>query len=124
MSRRVLVADDDQLFCKLLQYTLEQAGVDWMVDTVSTGRQAVEAIDQTAPDLLILDLKMPDGDGFVVLEERRSRQQDFPVIVVSHLLDDDRRQRCEDLGALQCMHKMQLRMPDLLVMMQRTLSVA
>ncbi len=124
MSRRILIADDDLLFSKLLQYTLEQAGIDWLVETVTTGRQALEAMDRGTPDLMLLDLKMPDGDGFSVLQERRAKQQSFPVLVVTHMVAPEHEKQCQELGATSFIRKTQMRMPDLVVTMQRTLSVA
>lgn len=121
MSRRVLVADDDPLFCKLLQFTLEQMGLDWDIVTAGTGKETLEQLGVGAFDLLVLDLKMPDGDGYSVLQ---ARSAGCPVVVVTHLSDDDHEHRCAELGAAGFLRKSRLRMADVIGAMQRHLQAA
>lgn len=121
MARRILVADDDSLFCKLLQYTLEQMELDWDVRTTATGREVLAAIGESQPDLLLLDLKMPDGDGFSVLEQRRAQGHTYPVVVVSHLPTEENETRCTELGARRFVPKMRMRMADIIDVIAREL---
>lgn len=124
MSRRILVADDDSLFCKLLQYTVEQTGFDWEIVAASSGREALMAMEKQEPDLLLLDLRMADGDGYSVLEDRRSKGKNYPVVVVTHLASDEHEQRCLELGARSLVKKVHMRIGDMVEVIERELSAA
>jgi signal transduction histidine kinase/DNA-binding LacI/PurR family transcriptional regulator/DNA-binding response OmpR family regulator len=82
-ERVVLVVDDDpgilDLHCRLV----EQAGCQAV--RARNGRAALEILEYTQPDLILLDLMMPEVDGFAVLEVLRAREttRDIPVIVLT-----------------------------------------
>ena len=63
---RVLIVDDDPDIRRLVSYNLSQAGFD--IATAGTGRQALETVQKQPPDLIILDLMLPDVDGMEVLQ--------------------------------------------------------
>ena len=77
----VLVVDDDLAIQRLLKAVLTSEG--FAVRCVDDGVQALDAIDEAQPDLLILDLQMPVMDGRALLLELRRREQDFPVLIIS-----------------------------------------
>jgi CheY-like chemotaxis protein len=83
--RRVLVVDDEAEVLKLWTRTLRVYDRAIEVVTVSSGRQALDALEGSAPDLVLLDVAMPDMDGWQVLDRIRQddRKRDIPVIVVS-----------------------------------------
>lgn len=95
----ILVADDNLLNRSLLSRFLKNQG--YRVLTAEHGRMAVELLNQQPVDLLLLDLNMPDMDGFEVLHYIRQldRFQNLPVIVVSALSDIDLIARSIQLGA-------------------------
>jgi CheY-like chemotaxis protein len=66
----VLVVDDDPVCRELVREAL--AGKDLQVLEASHGRQALELIEQTRPDLVLLDIQMPSSSGYKVLEHIRS----------------------------------------------------
>jgi len=76
----VLVVDDEPQIRRALRTTLEANG--WEVRTVGTGEEGVLSVAGGAPDLLLLDLGLPDLDGTEVLRRIRSFS-DVPVIVLS-----------------------------------------
>jgi CheY-like chemotaxis protein len=80
-TTRLLVVDDDLLVHDLVVQLLEGEAYD--VQTASDGREALAAISRRRPDVILLDLLMPQMDGFGVLEEMRQDPQlrDIPVIV-------------------------------------------
>lgn len=82
---RVLVADDDHLIAKLLKLELGQKGFD--VVTAYNGNQALKIINSSVsvPDIVLLDINMPEMNGFDVLEKMKARKdtKDLPVIVIS-----------------------------------------
>lgn len=77
---RVLVVDDDSHLLKALRITLQAHGYD--VDTASDGGTCLSAASRRPPDVMILDLGLPDRDGADVLRELR-RWSGLPVLVLS-----------------------------------------
>jgi two-component system KDP operon response regulator KdpE len=77
---RVLVVDDDPHLLKALRITLQAHG--YTVDTASDGGAALRAASHRPPDVMILDLGLPDLDGAEVLRELR-RWSNLPVLVLS-----------------------------------------
>lgn len=76
---RVVIADDHGLICEGLRMVLERGGME-VVGVASTGRQAVELTAAAQPDVLILDIRMPDMDGLEALAE--VKRQGLPASVV------------------------------------------
>jgi DNA-binding NarL/FixJ family response regulator len=76
---RVVIADDHGLICEGLRMVLERGGME-VVGVASTGRQAVELAATTKPEVLILDIRMPDMDGLEALAEVKN--QGLPVSVI------------------------------------------
>ena len=92
--RSILLVEDDESAREFMQGTLEEAGCAVVV--AGNGRQALERLAQTQPDLIVLDLMMPEMDGFELLGILRGRPdwQTIPVIVVTArdlTIDDHRR---------------------------------
>lgn len=79
-SSRILLVDDEVSIQRTVVPLLRSRGYD--VQGATTGRLALEAIDAQPPDLVILDLGLPDIDGMQVCSEIRSRS-DVPIIVLS-----------------------------------------
>ncbi len=77
---RVLVVDDDEAIRAMLQDMMAEAG--YQTEIVVDGQDAIERLKQAWPDLIILDLLMPNVDGFTVLEWIRIEQgnRDIPII--------------------------------------------
>lgn len=97
--RLVLVVDDDPLITRLLETRL--AAPDRRVVTASSIEQARDVFAHTTPDLILLDLFLPDGDGRTLLGELRhdERTATVPVLVVSAASGDGARVECRALGA-------------------------
>jgi adenylate cyclase len=96
---RLLVADDNKVNRLLLTRSLEQQGHS--VATAENGRIALEMIRREPFDLLLLDMEMPEMDGFQVLEQLKNDLQlrDLPVLVTSSLEGIESVVRCIELGA-------------------------
>jgi signal transduction histidine kinase/CheY-like chemotaxis protein len=77
----VVVVDDDPLALKLVRSTLEPLG--WEVHTCAGGQQAADVVRAVSPSVVVMDLLMPQVDGFAVIDELRpERDSDGPPIVV------------------------------------------
>lgn len=84
--KKVLVADDDRDIILALQIRLEAAGYEIL--TAMDGRSAIDMIRNKRPDLAILDINMPEGNAFTVLDEMR--ETGFPELPVIFLTADTR----------------------------------
>lgn len=99
MSRsapRVLVVDDEPAIVTVLRSTLTAAGYD--VLTAATGGQAIQAAATLAPNVVLLDLGLPDLDGKEVIRQLR-QWSNAPILVLSARHDQDERIAALDLGA-------------------------
>ena len=96
---RLLVVDDNKVNRLLLTRSLELQGHG--VDSAENGRVALEMLRRGGFDLVLLDMEMPEMDGFAVLEQmmRDLQLRDLPVIVTSSLEGIDNIVRCIELGA-------------------------
>ena len=96
---RLLVVDDNKVNRLLLARSLELHGHG--VDSAENGRVALEMLRSEGFDLVLLDMEMPEMDGFTVLEQMMADLQlrDLPVIVTSSLEGIDNIVRCIELGA-------------------------
>ena len=77
---RVLIVDDDPDIIRLVSYNLMQAGFE--VVTAGTGRQALEIAERQPPDLIILDLMLPDVDGMEVCRSLRAHELSTHVPII------------------------------------------
>ena len=78
---RLLVVDDEATILELLSGSLRLAGFE--VVTAASGTEAVRAAASSRPDLVLLDVMMPDGDGFEALRRMRSGGAEVPVIFLT-----------------------------------------
>jgi threonine synthase len=94
---RIAIVDDTPDARRLIRRILQSTG-DYTIFEATNGREAIELVRQELPDLIILDLMMPEVDGFTVLDELKSQPEtaSIPVIVVtakSLTADENRRLR-------------------------------
>ena len=92
----VLAVDDDPAILRTLSINLRARGYD--VETAGDGRSALQIVDERMPDVVILDLGLPDVDGVAVLRRLRSFT-DVPVVVLSARHGSDDKVEALDLGA-------------------------
>jgi two-component system, OmpR family, response regulator len=78
---RLLVVDDEETILELLSGSLRFAGFE--VQTAASGAEALRAAAASRPDLVLLDVMMPAGDGFEVVRRMRSSGPDVPVIFLT-----------------------------------------
>lgn len=78
---KILAVDDDKDILKVLKANLELH--DYEVDTADTWAGAQEILDGIRPDLIILDVMLPDGDGMEICRELRSDMPEVPVIMLT-----------------------------------------
>jgi class 3 adenylate cyclase len=95
----ILVVDDDEGNREILARRLRRQG--YRVAVAAGGRQALETLGTTAVDLVLLDVMMPDMDGYAVLQRLKgdARLRDIPVLMISALDEIASVVRCIELGA-------------------------
>jgi DNA-binding NtrC family response regulator len=80
-SRAILLVEDTPSLARLYSQYLEGEGLT--VSTVSTGKEALKELAEDLPDLVLLDLRLPDMDGLEILREIRSREMPCDVVVIT-----------------------------------------
>lgn len=85
MSKQVLVVDDDAHIREVVRFALEKAGM--RVVEAANGREALAQVSQQTPDLVILDIMMPEMDGLETCREIR-KTSDLPILFLSSRDDE------------------------------------
>src|SRR5687767_15811986 len=102
MTLRVLIVDDEEIARQRLRRLLAREDDVEIVGEASDGVHAVESIRSLAPDLVFLDVQMPEVDGFAVLERLRPQLAPAVVFVTAH---DDYALRAFDVHAVDYLRK-------------------
>ena len=79
---RVLIIDDHALFRVGLQGLLEQRGIE-VADAVASGIEGLQRAEELRPDIVLLDLRMPDMGGLEVLKKLRENEPGIPVVMLT-----------------------------------------
>ena len=94
---KVLVVDDEPAIRRFLRTSLTAQG--YQVDEAENSAAASNRLRRNAHDVLVLDLGLPDGDGFDIIERVRGQGSTVPIIVLSARSDETGKVRALDLGA-------------------------
>jgi len=100
---KILVIDDERSIQHLLHAFFSQKGYD--VVLAENGPRGLELLRQEQPDVIVLDLNMPEMNGLTVLRHIRSLNRDQPVIVFSGAWTPEREQQVQTLGVSAIIHK-------------------
>jgi DNA-binding response OmpR family regulator len=90
---RILVVDDDLANSRMVQFLLSEQG--YQVDTVDNARGALAMVERQPPDLMLLDVNLPQLSGFEIYQRLRERNYDIPAIFVT--AKDDLEDRLQGL---------------------------
>jgi DNA-binding NarL/FixJ family response regulator len=96
---KVVIADDHRLMLKGVRRALETADDIEIVGEARTGAEVLPLVHQTDPDLVLLDIRMPELDGFGCLDRLRKQFPDVKVVVLSVFSDPENIQRALARGA-------------------------
>jgi len=106
MAIRVLIVDDTDHVRAMLVQMLTLDGFN-VVGNASSGPQAIEMIDGSDPDIVIMDLKMPGMDGITATELMREKIPTTPVVLYTAYLDDAIEARAHAAGVTACIGKVE-----------------
>ncbi len=113
MSKKIIIVEDDTFLQGLVAGKLSKEG--FAIISITDGADANEKIEQEAPDLLLLDLTVPNVDGFAILEKVRTTEavKATPVIIFSNLGEDKDINHAKELGATDFMIKSNFTLDEL-----------
>jgi len=80
MRKRILIVEDDRSFATVLNFLFKGEG--YKVDVVHTGASALDQIHKKTPDMVILDVNLPDINGFKLCEAIKARQDTVAIPVI------------------------------------------
>ena len=96
MAKNILVVDDEKRILSLLQAYLEQQG--FLVTTATNGKEAIFIARHEKPDLIILDIMMPEMDGYEFMRQHR-KERETPIILLTAKVEEDDKVIGLELGA-------------------------
>ncbi|OYD08396.1 response regulator transcription factor [Paludifilum halophilum] len=103
MDKKVLVVDDEPSIVKLVQFNLEKEGYQVVVAT--DGQRALSKVKQEKPDLVVLDLMLPEVDGLEVCKQLRRENRQLPILMLTAKTEEFDKVLGLELGADDYMTK-------------------
>lgn len=123
-NKKILLVEDDEFLHSLLVKKLTQVGYE--VISAMDGEQALEMVEKSKPDLILLDIILPGIDGFEVAEKIKANNnrviREVPIIVLSNLGQKEDIQRALSLGVTDYMIKANFTSEEILDKIQKVLS--
>ena len=97
-NKTVLIAEDGVTISKMLKFLFMSKGCN--VSSAKNGIDALEILEKESPDIILLDLKMPEMDGFEFYErlKKDDKNKDIPVIVLSAFKEEKQKERLKSMG--------------------------
>lgn len=100
---KILVIDDDSSMCETLEMYLTEEGYE--VVTAGTGTEGLKKYREDPTNVVILDIRLPDIDGFTVLKNLKKENDDVKVIMITAFHEMDSRMRASEAGAFAYIKK-------------------
>lgn len=99
MAKKILIIEDEELLYNLLRKKLTDEGYD--VSVSEDGQKGLDSMRENIPDLVLLDIVMPNKDGFEVMEEMQKddKLKNIPIIIISNSGQPVEIDRAKDSGA-------------------------
>ena len=86
--KKILVVDDEKDFLFTMEYWLKSNGYE--VKAVTNGKQALEELKIFKPNVILLDINMPEMDGVETLKQIRKMDKDVPVVIITAYIGEER----------------------------------
>ena len=113
-GKKVMIIEDDRFLSSLIKARLEKDGLE--VKQAFDGEEAIQALKQSKPDLVVLDLIMPRVTGFEVLEaiSLDPALHKIPIVILSNLAQDSDVAKAKSLGATEYFVKVRVSIDDVI----------
>lgn len=97
---KILIVEDDRYISKMYQLKLSLEG--YTVEVAENGREGVDKIKAFGPEIILLDILMPELDGFEVLKIVKAEEatKNIPILIMSNLGQEDHIQKGMEMGAI------------------------
>lgn len=105
MNKKILIIEDETALLYALSAALNVEGLETL--TATNGKEGLTLARSSKPNLIVLDLRLPEVDGFQVLEDLKKNEEtkQIPVVIVTNLGEKDTEDRCKKLGAIDFITK-------------------
>jgi two-component system response regulator YesN len=110
MPKTILIADDDPMITQIIGFGMEQSSKDVAVRSTMTGEATIAALQETTPDVLVLDIRMPRGDGFTVLEHLQKTKSTVPVVILTNYKTAEYMEKSQSYGVKEYLVKHELKL--------------
>ncbi len=100
---KILLVEDDTMLNEMISEYITSTG--HVIKSTKSGNESLEILDKEKFDLLILDINLPDIDGFTILEKMHEEKRMIPTIYISALIDIEDISRAFDLGCFDYLKK-------------------
>jgi CheY-like chemotaxis protein len=100
--KKILVVDDEEEILFSIKTGLESKSNEYKIQTATDGKKCLDLLNEEIPDLILLDLLMPNMDGWQVLDtvQGNIEWRDIPIFIITAVLDPVFKKSIEDLGII------------------------
>lgn len=116
---KILIAEDDKPMARALELKLNHSG--FQVTIAKNGQEALNILQEDKFDLVLLDLIMPQTDGFSVLKTLKEKHNDIPVIISSNLSQEGDITKAKELGAVDFIVKSNSSLKEIIELIKKYL---
>jgi DNA-binding response OmpR family regulator len=121
-AKKILIVEDEKLIVKPLEMKLKLSG--FQTGVAYDGKEALDILTKEKYDLILLDLMMPDIDGFAVLKELNKRGDQTPVIIASNLNQVEDVSRALEMGVKNYYVKSNTSLEEIVENVEKTLGIS
>lgn len=120
-KQKVLLVEDDQMIVEMYKLRLEEGGFEVFV--TDKGSEAIEIAGKEHPDIILLDIILPEIDGFAILQsiKAESSTKKIPVVMLTNLSQESDQQKGTQLGAVGYFVKAQHTPADIMTEIKKIL---
>jgi DNA-binding response OmpR family regulator len=119
-GKKILIVEDERPLAHALEMKLSHEG--FAITVAATGKEGLDKASTGEFNLVLLDLILPELDGFAVLAALKEKGIKTPVIVLSNLGQDEDRAKAKELGAIEYLVKSNAPLADILELVKQSVS--
>ncbi len=113
-TKKILLIEDDKPLQELYELNLKNEG--HIVYTADNGQEALSKAIDNQPDIILLDIMLPEIDGFSVLDilKKTPKTEKIPIVILTVLSDSETKQKCESYDIAEFFVKSEVTIPQIL----------